>query len=284
MFDPVCVNNWGTKERQVSQVGKINHPAAKGCAILAAVVVGVPLLVVGVVGVKTWVPLQRAGEALDELDQTLGQAASYHPAPSGAIPADRMDLFLELRTVLVTACDEYGGVRRGFNSVAELEEKDPGDPQVVGDAAVGLGGAALAITPFLARFFERRNQALLEAGMGLEEYCYIYAVAYHDLLLAPKTLNEIFSDGQPLSPDASEQLRRCLTRQLEAIGQAGAVEAELMMMEDNPFRLIWEDGLPEAVHASVLPYRDRLDPLFCSAAAGLEMERDSGRALRVALE
>jgi len=274
-------------ERQVAKVGKINHPAAKGCAILAAVVVGVPLLVVSIVGVKTWVPLQRAGEALDELDQTLGHATAYRPAPSGAIPADRMDLFLELRTGLVAACDEYGGVRRGFDSVAELESKDPEDPRdprEVGDVAVGLGGAALSITPFLARFFERRNQALLETGMGLEEYSYIYAVAYHDFLLAPKTLNEIFSDGQPLSPEASDQLRGCLTRQLEATGRAGAVEAELKKMEDNPFRLIWEDGLPEAVNVSVLPYRDRLDPLFCSATAGLEMERDSGRALRVALE
>ena len=50
------------------------------------------------------------------------------------------------------------------------------------------------------------------------------------------------------------------------------MEAEILEMEDNPFRLLWEEGLPEAIHESVLPYRDRLDPLFCSATAGLEMD------------
>jgi hypothetical protein len=284
LFEPACVNYSGIMERQVPEVGLLKNPAAKGCAILAAVVVGVPLLVVAVVGVKTWVPLQRAGEALDELDQNLGYEAAYRPGPSGAIPAERMDLFLELRTVLVTACDEYGGVQRGFDSVAELESKDSGNLQEVGDVAVVLGSAALAITPFLAEFFELRNKALLVAGMGLEEYSYIYAVAYHDLLRAPKTLNEIFSDGQPISPEASEQLGGCLARQLESTDQAGAVETELKMMKDDPFRLVWQDGLPEAVQASVLPYREQLDGLFCGATAGLEMERDSSRALRVALE
>ena len=97
----------------------LKNPAAKGCAILAAVVLGLPLLVVAVVGAKTWVPLQRAGEALDELDKNLGHEAAYQPLPSGAIPAERMDIFLELRTVLVTACEDYGGVRRGFDSVEE---------------------------------------------------------------------------------------------------------------------------------------------------------------------
>jgi hypothetical protein len=265
-------------------MGKINHPVAKGCAILAAVVVGVPLLVVGIVGVKTWMPLQRAGEALDELDRSLGHQAVYQPGASGAIPAERMELFLELRTELVTACDEYGAVQKGFDSVAELESRDPNDPKEVGDVAVGLGGAALAITPFLARFFERRNKALLKAAMSLEEYSYIYATAYHDLLLSPKTRNEIFSDDHALSPEASEQLMDCLTRQLGAIGQADGVEAELKKMEDDSSRLIWQDGLPEAVHASVLPYRGRLDSLFCGATAGLEMERESSRALRIALE
>lgn len=262
----------------------LKSPAAKGCAILVAIVVGVPLLIVAVVGVKTWVPLQRAGEALDELEDNLGHEAAYRPSPSGAIPAERMDLFVELRTVLVTACDDYGGVRRGFDSVEELESKDSGDPQEVGDVALDLGSAALSITPFLARFFELRNKALLAVGMSLEEYSYIYAVAYHDLLLVPQTLNEIFSDGQPVSPGASEQLRKCLARQLEAIGDDEAVETEILEMEDNPFRLLWEDGLPEAVHESVLPFREQLDGLFCSATAGLEMERDSGRALKVAIE
>lgn len=275
-------------------VGKINSSAAKGCGILIAVVVGIPLLVVGVVGVKTWIPLQEAGEAMDELESSLGPEATYVPSPSGEIPSDRMELFLVLRRSLVIACGDYGAVRKGFDQVESLDGRDPEDatdPNEVGDVAFGLGGAALSITPFLARFFERRNTALLGASMGLEEYSYIYAMAYHDLLLSPHTLGEIFSDGKALSPEAAEMLKGCIRRQLERTGQGadpgqprGILEAELKMMEVDPTRLIWQDGLPEAVLASIKPYRERLDSVFCSATAGLEMERSSSRALRIALE
>ena len=70
-------------------VGKINPSVAKGCAIATAILVGIPLLVVGVVGVKTLVPLQDAGRAMEELDRSLGDEAIYLPAPSGEIPRQR---------------------------------------------------------------------------------------------------------------------------------------------------------------------------------------------------
>ena len=127
--------------------------------------------------------------------------------------------------------------------------------------------------------------------MGLQEYSYIYAAAYHDLLLSEQTRNEIFSDGAALSPEASEVLKGCLTRQLEAMSQADtddslrvALETELKKLEEDPSRLIWQDGLPEAVRVSARPYREQLDRMFCGATAGLEMERSASRALRVALE
>lgn len=264
---------------------------AKGCGILAAVLVGVPLLIVAVVGVQTWAPLHEAGETLADLDRSLGSGKSYVPAPSGAVPAERMERFLELRTRLVEACGDYGTVRRGFDSVADLETAEPGDTDQLGEAASGLGGAALSITPFLARYFELRNDALLAASMGLEEYAYIYGVAYHGQLLSRQTRDEIFSDGDAVSPEAAALLRDCLTRQLAAAPRSGSegtyvavLEAELESMAGDPQRLVWQDGLPEAVSAGIRPYRERLDRLFCGATAGLEMERDARRALRLALE
>jgi len=265
--------------------------AAKGCGILAVALVGLPLLVVGVVGVKTWMPLQEAGKAMDELDKSLGHEASYLPTSSGEISPERMELFLDLRTSLVSTCDEYGSVRKAFDSVASLETRDSKDPAEVGAVAYGLGGAALSITPFLARFFEQRNDALLAASMGLQEYSYIYAAAYHDLLLSDRIRNEIFSDGDALSPEASAMLRGCLERQLAAMPQAdiatprrAALEAELKRMAADPSRLTWQDGQPDAVRVSVMPYREQLDRVFCEATAGLEMERSASRAIRLALE
>ncbi len=115
---PLASSSRRATDRKVSIMSGFNLSAGKGCGILAVVLVGLPLLVVGVVGVKTWVPLQEAGKTMDELDRSLGQAASYLPAPSGGISPERMELFLELRTSLVSACDEYGSVRKGSDSVA----------------------------------------------------------------------------------------------------------------------------------------------------------------------
>ncbi|MCP4570780.1 MAG: hypothetical protein GY838_00350 [bacterium] len=273
---------------------KTGRTTAKGCAILAAALIGIPLLVAGVVGVKTWGPLQNAGEALNELDRSLGSAVAYVPPSSGGIPAERMELFLDIRSTLVASCEGYGNVRRGFDAVASLETRDPEDVKDAGEmggVAAGLGGAALSITPFLANYFEKRNTGLLAASMGLEEYSYIYAVAYHDQLLSEGTRGEIFSNGEAVSPEAAERLSGCLARQLQVGGRPvaddprhGALADEVQRMEDDSTRLVWQDGLPATLQASVAPYRERLDAVFCSATAGLEMERSANRALRLALE
>ncbi len=256
--------------------------------MLAAILLAVPLIVVGVVGVRTCVPLQQAGRSLDELESNLGEAASYAPSPTGEIAAERLELFLDLRAVLVTTCDDYGAMEAAFDSVAALESKDTGDWGEVGTVAGALGGAAFEITPFLARFFEMRNEALLEASMGFEEYAYIYAVAYREQLLSEQTRDEIFSDGVAVSPEASQMLSACLLRQLErgtAVGSwRAAVEAELARGRADSTRLVWQEDLPQPLRVSLAPYRARLDEVFCGATAGLEMERSSRRAIAVALE
>ena len=268
-------------------VGKTKHPALKGCANAAVVIIGIPLLLAGVVGVKTWLPLQEACRDLEELETRLGSGAQYVPAPDCAIPSDRLEIFLKVRAELAGVCDKYGSVRQGFDSVASLEEKDPEDLGDVGWVAKDLGGASLSITPFLAGFFEKRNKALLEAGMGLEEYAYIYAAAYRHQLLSPATRAEIFSDGDALSPETAVLLQRCLARQWEAMSQGegrSAVAAERQLMAADPGRLLWQDGLPGALAAALEPHREELEGLFCGATAGLEMERSAKRAIALALE
>jgi len=263
----------------------------RGCLIVAAIFVAVPLLVVAVVGVKTWVPLEEAGDSLEELSRVLGSEASYRPLPSGEIPPERMELFLQIRDTVGIACAHYGEVQEGFDSVASLETKDPHDLGDVGGVVQDLGSASLAITPFLARFFRLRNAALLERRMGLEEYTYIYALAYHDTLLNELTLQEIFSDGLALSPAASQMLQGLLLRQEEVMQEDGGgpipaaiVVAEAERMAEDPARLLWQDALPAPLAASIEPYRERLDRVFCPATAGLEMEANPRRALAVALE
>lgn len=269
---------------------KQNSSNAKGFAILVAILLAVPIIAISVVGVRTWLPLREARQSLDELELALGPEAHYTPATSGEIPAERMERFLEVRATLVGACQAYGTVQEAFEAVAALDSSGAG-PEEIPRVTRLLGSAAFSITPFLASFFELRNRTLLEATMGLEEYAYIYALAYHERLLSERTRAEIFSGGDALSAEASVMLRGCLARQVDAIrlSQTEAslhrvVEAELTTMDADPARLIWQDGLPAAISASLAPYRDRLDRVFCGATAGLEMERSARRALRLALE
>jgi hypothetical protein len=274
----------------VLRLGEESQSTGRGLVIFLAILVIVPLLVIGVVGVRTWMPLQQASRSLEELQLALGPRASYTPTLSGEIPAERMELFLELRATLVTACENYGTVQGAFEAVASMDSSQA-EAGEVGETALLLGSAALSITPFLARYFELRNNALLAATMGLEEYAYIYAVAYREQLLSERTRAQIFSGGEALSPEASTMLRGCLARQVEAMGpgdgetsEREAVKAELQRMQADPTRLIWQDGLPPAAKASVTPYRESLDRLFCGATAGLELEQGARRALRLALE
>lgn len=247
--------------------------------------VAVLIVLVAIVGVRTMSPLANARDHLDELEQALGSAARYVPVADGAISAERMEVFLRVRMELFAACGEYGPMQRAFDTVDSLDTRiDPGWDDV-GDVSQVLGGAAFEITPFVGRCFERRNAALLAARMGLEEYAYIYALAYRDQLMSEQTRRQIFSDGVTVSPGASEMLRTCLQRQLESGGgQLARLSAEIERMRSDPDRLPWQDLHPDAVRVSLEGYRDRLEVVFCPATAGLEMEATADRAIRLALD
>ena len=114
--------------------------------------------------------------------RSLGEDAIYVPAATGGIPAERLELFLELRTSLVSACGDYGTVRRGFEEVAALESRNPDDVKdlkVVGSVTFGLGGAALSITPFLANFFELRNSD--DFGADISGSDNLYVIGTYDI-------------------------------------------------------------------------------------------------------
>jgi hypothetical protein len=247
--------------------------------------VGVLVVLVSIVGVRTIRPLSNAREDMDQLELELGEAARDIPLSDGSIPATRMELFLRLRAELFDACADYGPMQRAFGTVDSLDTRPDVGWDDVGEVSWVLGGAAFEITPFVARYFERRNAALLAVRMGLEEYAYIYALAYRDQLLASETRRQIFSDGGANSPGASEILRGCLERQLErGARDPGSLRDEVGRMVSDDARLPWQDGAPVTITASVEAWRDRLDANFCAVTAGLEMEVNADRAIRLALE
>lgn len=244
----------------------------------------IPVLVLLVVGLRTCVPLGNAGRARTELDERFGPPEAFTPSADGSIAAERIQAFLEVRGKLGALCEQLEDMQVKMRRVDEIPEESPSGGELAG-ATKGLASVGTAITPFLGRFFEQRNEALLEAGMGLGEYTYLFALAYRDPLLDGPH-RELFLKGG-LSPDVLAILRAALSHQLDAsVGnedQHRRLEREVRALQDDPQRLPWSEQLPPPIARSLLPFRDRLDRAYCSATAGIDMDPSSRRAMRIAL-
>ena len=169
--------------------------------------------------------------------------------------------------------------------VDDLDENAPSGAALI-DATRGLASVGAGITPLVGEFFEQRNQALLEAEMGLGEYAYIFALSYRDRLLE-EPHHELFLEGG-LSPDVLELLRAALSRQFAASDAAAdlrpLLERELRVLRDDPRRLPWAEQPPPVIEQSLSPFRDQLDRAYCGATAGIDMDLDSRRAMMLALD
>lgn len=256
-----------------------------GCGLI--VLIGILLAVTG------WLFARGAMRGIDatvaarsELEEQHGEAERFTPWSHGVIPAERMEAFLRVRESMAPALDELAAVFDSFpptgDAIRELER------QSIGERFRFLFGASRSMMRFpghLGRFTEARNRALLDAGMGLGEYTYIYVVAYYSwLALLP-------DDGAW----ATERVRRTvlaqLHNQLSALPGEPPVEpapdwreslaTEIEAMEADPLRTPWRDGLPAPIAASLEPYRERLEAAYVSAVVEYELTRISRRGMTI---
>lgn len=274
-----------------------------GCGIgCGAVILIVGVLIVGgVFFVKDLVEGFEESEAIREtLTERYGRVTDFTPAADGAIPRDRMIGFLEVRDRMRPALE------RLEKDIAFLSDEvaNRGDPDARRGGVLSKVRTGFGLVPKLAEFLTARNQALLDGGMGLGEYFYIYAVAYYswlgkDVLDGPP-FNLVGDEGgyryRDRSDEESEEMRRDLmTRRLHrmlsamlknqrdaaaAAGPAGsqewldALNAEIEAMDADRYRLVWEDGLPEVIIKSLDPFRARLNDSYRPLLNTLEITLD----------
>jgi hypothetical protein len=187
-----------------------------------------------------------------------------------------------------------------------LSDMDRGDqsgeepsPHVLTKIKTGL-----ELVPLMAEFIKIRTQALLDEGMGMGEYYYLYVIVYYSWL------GKSPADGPPFEimdeddEDVSVVWRsrrrermearldltlRRLNRQILPMlhnqykkltegGVPGAKEqwrrklaAEIEAMESDGFRLPWQDGLPEVLEASLKYYRVRLEESYSELVNPIEI-------------
>ncbi len=275
-----------------------------GCGIGCAVIILI-LIVLGVGGYVFFKNLigefQEQEELMEVLTERYGEIRDFCPEPDGSIGPSRIEAFLSIRKAFAPFQEKLEISMRELQDRAGQSEVEVKKPKNVFEM-VKLG---FGLVPQIAEFMKFRNQALLDAEMGMGEYCYIYAIAYFSWLeKLPEDGPdfEVMEEGggsrlgdmdiKEIREERRDSMLRRLHRtllpmlhnQLEKLGATGTsgalsewkdiLEAEIQAMEEDRFRLPWEDGLPEIIKASLEPYQDRLERSYNAMTNPFELTID----------
>jgi len=273
-----------------------------GCGIGCGVVI-LLLVFAGVGGyffVKNIAEGFEETEAIaDDLTERYGGIKDFCPDPGGAIEPERIEAFLSVRNSMEPAKEK---LERSIIILSDEEResqfKEEPSPGILTKIKTGFG-----IIPLIAEFYTRRNQALLDADMGLGEYYFIYVVSYYSWLgkspgdgLEYNLVDEdeekrgVYwrrrrnEDIEDRHDDVLKQLHRqilpMLKNQLAKLTRIDvspirdpwreALGAEIEAMEADRFRLLWQDGLPDVLEASLKPFRGRLEVSYSKVLNALE--------------
>lgn len=259
-----------------------------GCGLLT--VGGLGACVVGFLYLeRTFSGVKRAGESYDALVAELGPVDAFVPSPDGVPSPDRIELFLTVREATAGARVE---AEEAMSRLSRPERNDTGD--VVAQIQIGI--AALGdLVDRIGRYLQERNEALLERRMGAGEYVYIYTLAYYSWLgHTPGEGVEMQREGENVHVEALDlfsgrAVRRRYRRyvlgmvrgQIASLGrehEAGdgqkwqaALEAQLRRLELDPGHVLWDDGLPVGIEASLRPFRERLEATYSPSTNRIEL-------------
>lgn len=269
-----------------------------GCGLLV-VVLGIGAIAFGLFVRSTVKGFGEAVEVREQLEQRYGQPGEYVPRPDGSIAGERMEAFLAVRDATQPyrrrIADTWSAFPMSREQQQELDQKPALDKL---RAAFRISREAFGMARELGDFFGERNRTMLSREIGLGEYTYIYVIAYWSWLGHPPEAgpdNAVVSEqgevrigpGSDVHSQMAEhvyedrihdQLLSMLEHQLAALPEQdearAALEAEIVAMGENPRRVPWEDGVPEALAASLEPYRERLEATWVAAVNPFELVRN----------
>jgi hypothetical protein len=142
---------------------------------------GAIIVLVVVVGLGSFFYLRNvvqefegADAVSDQVTASFGRIDEFVPDPSGEIPADRVEAFLEVRRI---AAPGRMTMEESLSVLAETEEEGWSLSRTLPAMRAGF-----RFLTEMAGFFRSRYEAMLSAGMGPGEYGFIYTVAYFSFL------------------------------------------------------------------------------------------------------
>lgn len=240
-----------------------------GCALVA----GVAVLLLGGITAMTFRGYRQALDVREELDRRWGAFDGYVVPADGTVPPDRMARFLDIRRTLMPRCAEVTAVTRSFARVDEIAGDD--DPDVA--ELFRRVGSVIRLMPSIGFSFggyvSDRNDALLERGMGLGEYTWLYVVGYL-AYLEQTPVRVIDEQKRPriFEDRVYPAVAAVIARHVAARGLvAGPWVEERARLDDDPARVPFRGTLPPELLVSLEQHRDALSAVACPAAAELDL-------------
>ncbi len=139
-----------------------------GCGFFILLTAGIGTF--GYFGIKGFKDrTDRIEATFNRMDAEYGHPSEFIPEIDGRIPAGRMEVFLTVREDIQPVQQEVSGLFATLDGTNEA-------------GWVDKAKAGMKFIPSLLVFVEERNQVMLDHGMGVGEYQYIYALAYYGLL------------------------------------------------------------------------------------------------------
>lgn len=242
-----------------------------------------------------------------QLEDRYGEIRDYTPEADGEIDPARLEAFLTVR-------DNTAGLRTNLSRAVDRLSGNIEDVEDEGDTfwnVWGLVSKGVGIIPQIVEFYKERNQGLLDVGMGLGEYYYIYITAYVSWLEKPledgpkfplmggksfrnfdwHEFDQEYRDYDDFGKDVRTQRRDQLTRKIRRIilrmmrrqldeledrtnydsSWFTSLSEEIEKIEDDQDRLPWQDGLPDQLIESLSPFRERFENSYSSMLNSMEL-------------
>jgi hypothetical protein len=265
----------------------------KGCALGCGGLVVLFVLMIFGMSVSMRTAFDDAHEDRQALEERFGDNEAFTPVVDGSVTAERVEAFLTVREALSAIHAEIGDVDEEMGSFENLADGEEPPLREALPAIFSLTKSMIGLPWVFGEIERTRNRALVDAGMGLGEYAYIYTAAFHDQLVAPTQEANLFG-ASAANSRVRANLRGMIERQLTAAesGESddealvSALTAELQALDEDDLRIPWQDGLPEQITASFTDFRGRLDSTYSAAAAEFELLNSSveGGGLRIVMD
>jgi len=229
----------------------------------------------------------------ERLFAELGDPTAFTPENGGLPTAERIDVFLDVRRELGEWRESTAVMLADFLLLKQKKEEKGG---LLAVYRLARGGGDLA--SHLARYWNARNKMLLDHGMGLGEYAYLYSLAYYAYLgydpgdgvrkLGLEFEEEAGSltlrNDSPTDADRRDRawarihhlVTPMLQRAAETAGDTApgwqqALDEELALLLESPLRYPWRDGAPRPLSDAFRDRRRELEQMYDVAVNPMEL-------------